>query len=153
MIIKFVFSKACLLLILLLLPTVGFSQNYDKVNRHISEYANIKALQGKWVLDVIKPFYGNDPSSVNINNINIEIYKEIEFKRDSVFTTSDKQSLAGKFNVDGNGGQIIFNFSNLSFDSGWSVINNNLYIQQTIVNTEDSSKTIYISFVYKRNNK
>ena len=112
--------------------------------------SEIALLQGKWELENFTYFYGNDTTRINFEQLGHEIFTEVVFKNDSVFTKSEKQSLSGNYKIDGSYEQINFSFKAVPFDRGWNIIDNKLHVQQKIENAQDKSKTIYISLYYKR---
>jgi len=95
--------------------------------------------------------HNHDNLTVNIKNIDIEIYTEIEVKRDSIIFISSGKKLEGKYTYTSREG-IQFDAPAIPFNSGGNVFGKRLYLQQQIRNFQDEAETIYISFVYEYKN-
>ena len=85
---------------------------------------------------------------LNINNIDIELYTELEVKKDSIILKSSKNTMVTKYVYDNRRG-IQYDAHDFPFLPGGNVFGNNLYVQQRIDNHSlDTDNSIFISFSY-----
>ena len=134
-----VYIKACIILVFLSFSSHTVAQIVK---------SDTKLLQGVWELEEANVSYVNDTSHIDVKDIDIEIYSEINFHDKSVTTTSIQGIKTGEYKI--NEAYLEFSFSNISFDSYWNVFDNKLYLLQKIKNLEDETDTTHISYIYKR---
>lgn len=113
--------------------------------------------EGKWVLEreSVRAFTANcnheehaNSQIINMDDVNAELYSELQVKQDSVLFISAKGSIKGKYTFDDIRG-IRFDSSAIPFNAGGNVIANKLYIQQRVANPLHESNPIYVSLVYE----
>jgi len=85
---------------------------------------------------------------VNLNDIDIEIYANMEVRQDSIILKSSKNTLKTKYVYTKKSG-IRFDSADIPFNPGGNVFGNLLYVQQRIVNPANENEEIFISFVYE----
>ena len=134
-----VYIKACIILVFLSFSSQTVAQ---------IEKSDIKLLQGVWELEETNANYVNDTSHIDVKDIDIEIYSEINFHDKSVTTTSIQGIKTGEYKI--NKAYLEFSFSNIPFDSYWNVFDNKLYLLQKIKKPADETDTMHISYIYKR---
>ena len=90
---------------------------------------------------------------IDINDIDVIIYTELEVKQDSIILISSENILRTKY-VYTNKKGILYDSPSVPFLSGGNVYGNNLYVQQRIDNHSfDSSQPTFISFIYEYKEK
>ena len=112
--------------------------------------------EGKWVLkqenvgaskgcDHERGIHSHD---VNVNDIDVEIFTELEVKQNSITLKSSKSTLRGKYTYSDKEG-IRFD-SSIPFSNGGNVIAGVLYLQQRVNDPLDEAHPVYVSFIYEQ---
>ena len=112
--------------------------------------------EGKWVLkqESVGASKGCDHDKsihiheININDIDVEIFTELEVKQNSITLKSSKNILQGKYTYSNREG-IRFD-SPIPFNPGGNVIAGVLYLQQRVNDPLDESHPIHVSFIYEQ---
>jgi len=113
--------------------------------------------EGKWVLEQenvraskgCNHAKGTHAHDVDMNNVNIELFTQLEVKQNSITLKSSKSTLRGKYTYSDREG-IRFDSPTIPFSSGGNVIAGKLYLQQRINDPLDESDPTYVSFVYEQ---
>lgn len=140
MMMKSMYFRISLLLIFLSASLFTFAQtkNNDK-----------ELLQGKWVLESVAAHDPNKPEPLQIEDLNIEIYSEIEIKNDVATLISKQNTLKGKYKIDNS--YLNFDLPATSFVVEWGIVENELHLLQRIEEPTETSGMILVSSIYKRN--
>ena len=113
--------------------------------------------EGKWVLENVYASKGcnhDNPEGdvhaheININDVDIELYTELEVKQNSVTLKSSKNTLQGTYVYTSREG-IRFDTSAIPFGPGGNVFAGKLYMQQRVNNPLNESDPTYVSFIYE----
>jgi len=86
---------------------------------------------------------------VNISELDIVIYEELNVKQDSIILTSSKNMVRTKYSYTNREG-IRYDSSSVPFLSGGNVYVNKLYVQQRIdIHSLDSDSPVFVSYIYE----
>ena len=116
--------------------------------------------EGKWVLKpeniyVSKGCNHDNPEGdvhtheININDVDIELYTELEVKQNSITLKSSKNILQGTYVYTRREG-IRFDTSAIPFSPGGNVFADKLYLQQRVNDPLNESHPTYVSFIYEQ---
>ena len=114
--------------------------------------------EGKWVLENVTATKGcdhndheEDAHDIDINDVDIELYTELEVSQNSITLISSKNKLQGTYVYTSMEG-IRFNSPAIPFNPGGNVIAGKLYLQQRVDDPLDKSDPTYVSFIYEQKN-
>lgn len=114
--------------------------------------------EGKWVLENVYAAKGCNHDNhkgdahahdININDVDIELYTELEVKQNSITLKSLKNTLQGTYVYTTKEG-IRFDSPAIPFSQGGNVIAGKLYLQQRVNDPLDESHPTYVSFIYEQ---
>ena len=138
----------------------------------VTGFAQMRVVQkiipeGKWVLekeflnavipgcmhganDTVDDNHVHQPNiNVNINELDVVIYEELNVKQDSIILSSSKNIVRTKYSYTNREG-IRYDSSSVPFLSGGNVYVNKLYVQQRIdIHSLDSESPVYVSYIYE----
>ena len=87
--------------------------------------------------------------NVNINELDVVIYEELNVKQDSIILTSSKNMVRTKYSYTNREG-IRYDSSSIPFLPGGNVFGDKLYVQQRIdIHQLDSNSPVFVSYIYE----
>lgn len=112
-----------------------------------------KLLQGKWVFEEAYTEHVNLNRTLYLDLYNsyVEIYPEIEISQDKIILLDNEYGKLHKVNYEVSGNYLGFDFSlGKAFIAEWTIFEDKLYMEQSVIYPEGGSKEITVLLTYKR---
>jgi len=113
------------------------------------DYNSIKLLQGKWAFEDAYTVETDEIVHFDPDNGFVKFYTELDIRFDTAILKVDNVIQKVKYEVEGNSMGAYFS-SGKTFFAEWGILRDELYLEFTIDDINDTSEKMRIIVVYKR---